>query len=88
MDEHFRYELAQTCDTLGLRLDESGRQSEALAAFDRARELGEALFRATLTDAQIAHELVRTLGNMALALDAPVVGTRRSRRIAGRGRCS
>jgi eukaryotic-like serine/threonine-protein kinase len=50
-------------------LGESGRRSEALAAFDRARELAEALFLAKPADAQIAHELVRTLGNMALELD-------------------
>ena len=44
-------------------------RDEALAVYDRARDLVEGLFRANPTDARIAHEVARTLGNMAIALD-------------------
>ena len=40
-----------------------------LAVYDRARDLVEWLFRANPTDARIAHEVPRTLGNMAIALE-------------------
>ena len=46
----------------------SGRTDEALAVYGRARDLVEGLFRANPTDARIAHEVPRTLGNMAIAL--------------------
>ena len=42
---------------------------EALAVYGRARDLVEGLFRANPTNARIAHEVPRTLGNMAIALD-------------------
>ena len=78
----FRLELAQTCDDLAMQLDASGRSDEALAVYDRARDLVEGLFRANPTDARIAHEVPRTLGNMAIALDGagrPERGARRLR---------
>ena len=40
-----------------------------MAVYGRARELAEGLFRVKPADAQIAHELVRTLGNMGISLD-------------------
>jgi len=68
--ERFQYELANTCDSLATNLNAAGRRDEAVAAFDRARDLGEELFRAKTADARIAHELVRTLANLAITLDS------------------
>ena len=43
-------------------------RDEALAAYRRARDLGEALFRANPEDPNIGHELARNLGNMGVCL--------------------
>ena len=49
-------------------LDEGGRQDEALVAYAKARDVGEALFLANPKDPATGHELVRTLGNLGIFL--------------------
>jgi eukaryotic-like serine/threonine-protein kinase len=51
-----------------MQLDAASRSDEALRVYDRACDLVEALFRANPTNARIAHEVPRTLGNRAIAL--------------------
>ena len=57
---------------LALALEEAGRGEEALSAYKRARDMGEALFRANPEDPNIGHELARNLGNMGIACPTPV----------------
>jgi tetratricopeptide (TPR) repeat protein/predicted Ser/Thr protein kinase len=49
-------------------LDQSDRPVEALSAYRRSCELGEALYRANPKDATTGHELARALGNMGIFL--------------------
>ena len=49
-------------------LRDAGRKREASAAFDRARQLCEAMVAANPTDPKFAHELARTLGNWTTSL--------------------
>jgi serine/threonine-protein kinase len=60
--------LADVNGALALVLEEAGRFDEARAAYQRARDLGEALFRAKPNDEQTGHELARNLGNMGIFL--------------------
>jgi serine/threonine-protein kinase len=64
----FGLELMEIYDALASTLDECGRHDEALAAYAKACDLGEALFRAKQEDPTTSHELVRTLGNMGISL--------------------
>ena len=50
-------------------LDSSGQSDAALAVYGRARDLVEEVFRTNPTNARIAHEVPRTLGNLAIALE-------------------
>ncbi len=50
-------------------LDSSGQNDAALAVYGRARDLVEELFRTNPSNARIAHEVPRTLGNFAIALE-------------------
>src|SRR5699024_2449898 len=58
--------LADVNGALALVLEEAGRRDEALAAYKRARDLGEALFRANPNDEQTGHELAKNLGNLGI----------------------
>jgi serine/threonine-protein kinase len=66
--EDFLAGLADVNGALALALEEAGRRDEALAAYKRARDLGEALFRANPNDEEIGHELARNLGNLGICL--------------------
>jgi eukaryotic-like serine/threonine-protein kinase len=69
----FAAELMEVYGAQALILRTAGRVDEAIASYKKARDIGEALFLAKPEDATTSHELVRTLGNMGLALgDRPV----------------
>ncbi len=67
---------AQLLDVYGVQaeiLNQTGRRDEAITSWQKARDIGEALFRAKPEDATTSHDLVRTLGNMGVVLrDRPV----------------
>ena len=60
--------LSDVYGALALALEDAGRREEALAAYRRARDLGESLFRANPKDPETGHELARNLGNMGICL--------------------
>jgi serine/threonine-protein kinase len=66
--EDFLAGLAGVNGALAMVLEEAGRPDEALAAYKRARDLGEVLFRAKPEDPSIGHELARNLGNLGICL--------------------
>ena len=57
--------LADANGAMALILEAAGRRDEALAAYTRACELGEALFRANPENPTTSHELALTLGFLA-----------------------
>ncbi len=67
---------AQLLDVYGVQaeiLNQTGRRDEAITSWQKARDIGEAVFRAQPDDATTSHNLVRTLGNMGIVLrDRPV----------------
>ncbi len=72
-----------------MALEEAGRREAALSAYQRARDLGEALFRANSRGPQIGHELARNLGNMGINLvRRRSIMPRRWRSTTGLGRSS
>jgi tetratricopeptide (TPR) repeat protein len=64
----FAAQLQEVYETQAQVLDDTGRRAEAIALYKKARDLGEALFRAKPDDAVTSHGLVRTLGNLGIAL--------------------
>jgi serine/threonine-protein kinase len=60
--------IVDVYSSMASALQDAGRPHEALAAFARARELGEAIYRANPGDPNSGHEFARNLGNMGLCL--------------------
>ena len=66
--EGFEPSCAEIYGALASVLNQAGRLDEALAAYRRACDLGEALFRANPEDPETGHELARNLGNLGVDL--------------------
>jgi eukaryotic-like serine/threonine-protein kinase len=66
--EGFEPELQGIYETEAQILGHAGHGDEAIASSRRARDVGEALFRAKPRDPTIGHGLVMTLGNLGIRL--------------------
>ena len=60
--------MADANGTMAMILETAGRRDEALAAYTRACDLGEVLFRADPENPTTSHELNRTLGELGAML--------------------
>jgi serine/threonine-protein kinase len=66
--EEYLAGLVDANGSLAMILEQTGRRKEALAAYERARDLGEMRFQANSQDDEAGHELARNLGNQGICL--------------------